>query len=108
MNVIILLLIIDTVVQLLVCKISLWWLIALTCRILFSCRILGATFKVKNIAIGEGVAFASMLLFNMLFTGEGGFPWLKIILFLLFSTLSVFLMFLDDFLYMYVIIDDDD
>lgn len=107
MNVIIALIIIITILQLILCHFNLWWIIALICRILFCCRILGATFKVKNIAIGEGVAFASMLLFNMLFAGEN-FPWLRILLFALHSLICVGLMYLDSILYVYVVDDDDD
>lgn len=107
MNTIIVLLIFTTLAQLAVCRISLWWFIALICRLLFCCRIIGATFKVRKLAIGEGVAFIAMVLWNMLFS-RGGFPWLKILLFLLFSLVSVGLMLLDDILYVYVIEDDDE
>lgn len=108
MNAIIVLLLIDTVVQLLVCHFTLWWVIALICRLLFCCRIIGATFKVKRLAIGEGVACGSMLLFNMLFSGDNGMPWVRLLLFILFSVISVALMYLDDILYVYIIEDVDD
>lgn len=107
MNAIIGILIIDTVIQLIVCKFSLWWLISLVCRLLFCCRILGATIKVKKLSIGEIVSFGSMFLFNMLFAKDG-MPWLRIGLHLLFSCIAIVLMYLDDLLYVYVIEDEVD
>ena len=107
MNAIIVLLIIDTVAQLLVCHVSLWWLICLVCRLLFGARIIGATLKVKKLAIAEGVAFGSMLLFNMLFAGDG-MPWVRLIAFAIFSLIAIGLEYLDDILYVYIIEDDDD
>ena len=107
MNAIIVILIIDTIIQLLACKFSLWWLISLICRLLFCCRIVGATFKVKSLSIGEIVAFCSMFLFNMLFA-KNGMPWLRILLNLLFSGIAIILMYLDDLLYVYVIEDEVD
>ena len=107
MNIIIALICIDTIVQLFVCHFSLWWIIAFVCRLLFCCRIIGATFKVKNLAIGECVAFAAMLIFNMLFHNEG-LPWVRLLLFALFSALSIGLMFLDDALYVYIVKDVED
>ena len=68
MNVITILIILTTIGQLIVCHFSLWWIIALCCRIMFMARIIGATFKVKKLAIGEGVAWASMLLWHMIFS----------------------------------------
>jgi len=107
MNAIIVLLIIDTVLQILVCKFSLWWLLSVLCRLLFCCRIIGATFAVKKLAIGEAVIFCSMLLFNVLFSGDG-MPWLKLFSYLAFSGIAIILEYLDDILYVYVIEDDND
>jgi hypothetical protein len=107
MNAIIVLLIIDTIIQLITCHFTLWWLISFVCRLLFCCRIVGATFKVKKLAIGELVAFGCMLLFNMLFA-KNGIPWIRLILTLLFSAIAVGLEYLDDLMYVYVIEDEDD
>lgn len=107
MNIIIVLLIIDTVLQLIFCKFSLWWLISLICRLLFCCRIIGATLKVKSLSIGEIVAFSSMFLFNMLFSKDG-MPWGRIGLNLLFSLVAMLLMYLDDLMYVYVIEDEEE
>ena len=107
MNVITILIILTTIGQLIVCHFSLWWIIALCCRIMFMARIIGATFKVKKLAIGEGVAWASMLLWHMIFS-KGALPWSRIGLFLLFSFIVVILMFIDDFFYVYVVEDEDD
>lgn len=95
-----------TAIQLIVCHFSLWWIIALICRILFTFRIVGATFKVRNLAIGEAVAFGAMVIFNMMFAGET-FPWLRLLLFALLSLISVALMFIDDIFYVYVIEDEE-
>ncbi len=107
MSVIIALIIIDTIAQVIVCHFSLWWFIALVARILFCARIVGATFKVKKLAIAEGVAFGCMFLWNMLFSGDS-FPWQKLIFFFIFSLLAVGLEYLDDLLYVYVIEDLED
>lgn len=107
MSVIIILLIIDTVIQLLVCKLSLWWIISLICRALFCCRAIGATFKVKTLCKVEIVGIAVMWLFHIIFKGDG-FPWLRFFLFILFSAVACFLMFLDEWLYVYVIEDVED
>ena len=107
MSWIIILLIIDTVLQLILCHFSLWWIIALIVRLLFCLRIVGATLKVKNLAIGEIVAFACMLLFNMLFA-KNALPILRLLMFAFFSGISCLLMFLDDILYVYVTEDDED
>ena len=107
MNAIIILILVVTVLQLVVCKFSLWWLIAFICRMLFTLRIVGATFKVKTLAIGEAIAFASMLLWNMLFH-KGNVPWGHLGLFALLSGLVCFLMFIDELFYVYIIEDDDD
>lgn len=104
MNVIIALLLVDTVVQLIVCHFSLWWFIALICRALFCCRMLGATFKVKKLAIGEGVAFGIMVVWLLLFHSSA-IPWLRILFNALFALIAVGLEILDDILYVYVIED---
>ena len=107
MNAIIISTIVLTLAQMIICKFSLWWLIALVARFLFCLRIIGATFKVKHLAIVEGVALALCLLYNMLFK-KGAVPWLRIGLFTAISLICVGLMFLDDLLYVYVIEDEED
>ena len=107
MNAFIICIIVISVVQLFACHFSLWWIIALIARLLFCLRIIGATFKVKNLCIVEGVSFACMFVWHMVFS-KGSIPWLRLGLFLLFSALSCLFMFLDDLLYVYVIEDDDD
>lgn len=104
MSVIIVLIILDTILQLILCKFSLWWIICLICRLLFCCRAIGATFKVAKLCKGEIAAIALMLLFHIVFKGSG-FPWLRFILFVLFSGTACLLMFLDEWLYVYVIED---
>lgn len=107
MSVFILLILIATVLQLIVCKFSLWWIICLITRFLFCLRIIGATFNVKKLCITEGVAIGCMLVFHMVFS-KGSIPWLNILLFLIFCVFSCLMMLLDDILYVYVVEDDDD
>lgn len=107
MSAIIFLLILTTIAQTFFCHFSLWIIIIIIDRLLFACRIVGATFKVKSLAIAECVAFGAMVLFNMMFSGDD-FPWLRVLLFLLFSAISILLMFIDDVFYVYVIEDDDE
>ena len=107
MDAIMLFLVIDTIVQLLACHFSLWWLVCLICRLLFFMRLIGATIPIKKLAIGEGVAFGGMLLWNILFHG-GNMPWVKLLLFALLSLIALGLEYLDTRLYLYVIEDLDD
>lgn len=107
MNVFIILIIILTIAQLFACHFTFWWIIALVARFLFCLRIVGATFKVKTLCIIEAVAFACMLVFNMVFAKDN-IPWLRLALFLLLSGLSCFFMYLDDLLYVYVTEDDEE
>lgn len=104
MTIFIALLIITTVAQTILCHLSLSLLISILMRILFSCRMIGASFKVKKLAIGEGLAIGGMLLWNILFHGDS-MPWLRILLYIVFSGLSLGIMFLDDLLYVYSIED---
>ena len=107
MNIFIILIAVLTIIQLLACHFSLWWILAVLARVLFSLRVVGATFKVKKLAILEGVSWACMLVFNMVFSKDN-LPWVRLLVFALMSALCVFLMFLDDILYVYVTEDDDD
>lgn len=97
-----------TVIQLIVCHFSLWWLIALICRLLFCLRIVGATFKVKNLAIGEAVALACKFVWAVLLSHDSAFPWLSILLFALFSIIVVVVEFIDSVFYVYTVVDEDD
>lgn len=107
MNILIVLIIIDTVAQFIVCHFNFWWVLALISRLMFSMRVIGATIKIQKLAVLEGVAWFAMLLFNMIFA-KGHVPWIRILLFLAFSLAAVFIMFLDDILYVYIVEDDDD
>lgn len=109
MNIIILGVIIDTIAQLYFCRISLWWIISLVTRILFCTRILGIVVKVKKLLTAEVVAISGMFLWNILFKTKD-FPWLNLLLMLVFTGICVGLEFLDEILYVYVIediIEDD-
>lgn len=107
MSVIIVLLILTTVAQTVLCHFSLWILMVIIDRLLFMCRAIGATFKVKSLTICEGVALGAMVLFNMMFAADN-FPWIRILLFAVFSIVSVILMYIDDIFYVYVIEDAED
>ncbi len=106
MNAIIILLIIDTIVQFVVCHFSLFWIIALVGRFLFSLRIVGATFKVHKLCIVEGVSLVSVLLWHMI-VHKGAIPWVNILLYALFSFIACALMFIDNAFYVYYTDDDD-
>lgn len=105
MNAIMIVLIIDTALQLTLCKFSLWYIITLCARVMFMARMFGIAFKIKTCMIIEAVAWCSMLLFHFLFH-KGNLPWMHILLYLLFGGIACLLMFLDDFLYVYVTQDD--
>ena len=107
MLILIILMLLITVIQLFVCHFSLWWLIVVVDRLLFSLRIVGATFKVRTLNICEGVAFCAMLIFNMIFSKEG-LPWLRLGVFLLLSAISCAIMIFDDMFYVYTVEDDDE
>lgn len=106
MNVITVLLILDTILQVVVCHFSLWWLIVLIARIFFAARLIGAVIKTRKICVAEAVAFGCMLIWHFIFS-KGSLPWKRILLFGLFSLFAALLMFLDDLLYVYVIVDDE-
>lgn len=96
-----------TVVELFVCHFHLWWVLALIARLLFCLRLVGATFKIKRLIVTEGVAWACMLVWNMLFA-KGNMPWLRILLFLGFAVISTIVMIVDDMLATYVTRDAED
>ncbi len=107
MSAIIVIIAVLTVLQVVVCHFSLWWLIALACRIAFSLRMIGAIFKVKSFAVGEGVAVAMMILFYALFKKDA-IPWVRIGVYTLISAVVLGLEFLDSILYVYTVEDDED
>lgn len=107
MTVLIIVLAVLSVLQLIVCHFSLWWIMVLIARVLFSFRRIGATFKVKGLCILEGVAWACMIVFNMIFA-KGHIPWFRILFFFVFSLISCGVMFFDDLYAVYVVEDDVD
>lgn len=106
MNMIMFLIIALSVGQLLVCKFTLYWIIAVICRIIFMARVIGAQVKLRNLAIGEVVAFVLMVLVNMLFNKDN-VPWLRILEYLAFSLVTVGLEALDGLLYVYLVEDEE-
>ena len=106
MNIIIALLIVDTIVQLLLCHISFWWLVVLIVHLIFCARMIGVTVPVKTLCIAEGVTIGCMIVWDMIFSSEN-FPWLSILLFCGLSAIGCFLMLLDDVLYVYIVKDED-
>lgn len=104
MSVIIALVIIATVLQVIVCHFSLWWIIALICRIAFSMRVIGALFKLKSLIIGEGVAAALMFIYNMVMH-KGEMPWARMGIYMLITLIVIGLEALDTVMYVYDIED---
>lgn len=96
-----------TIIELFVCHFHLWWILALIARLLFSLRLVGATFKVKRLIVTEGVACACMIVWNMLFSKDN-MPWLRILLFIGFALISAATMLIDDMLATYVTRDVED
>lgn len=107
MSVIIVMLILVTIGQVLVCHFSLWWIISIVARIMFCCRVIGATFKFKKIRNIEIAAFVCMFVFNLIFS-KNGMPWVRLLLYILFSGAAVLLEWLDDRLYVYVVENEED
>lgn len=104
MSVIIALVIIATILQVIFCHFSLWWIIALICRIAFSMRVIGALFKLKSLMIGEGVAVALMLVYNAVMH-KGEMPWARMGIFILITLIVAGLEALDTYMYVYDIED---
>lgn len=96
-----------SVIEVFVCHFTLWWVLAIIARLLFSLRIVGATFKVKRLAITEGIAVACMIVWNMIFA-KGHIPWLRIGIFLLFAIVSCVIMIVDDFYFVHVTLDEEE
>jgi len=96
-----------TIIELFVCHFHLWWILAVIARLLFSLRLVGATFKIKRLIMTEGVACACMIVWNMLFA-KNNMPWLRILLFIGFALICSFIMILDDMLATYVTRDVED
>lgn len=107
MSVIIVLIWILSIIQVVACHFSLWWIIAMICRFMFCLRMIGAIFKMRSFAIGEGVAFAIMFLFYALFKKDA-IPWIRIGVYALITLSVLGLELLDSFLYVYTIEDDED
>lgn len=104
---VIILIAIVTVLEVFICHFNLWWIIVLIDRILFSLRMIGVTISIKTLGIVEGIAFAAMLLFNMIFA-KGHIPWLRLLIFAVCGVVCWFMMFLDDVFYVYVCEDEED
>lgn len=96
-----------TLIELFVCHFTFWWMLAVIARLLFCLRIVGATFKVKRLAITEMIALACMLVWNMIFA-KGYIPWLRIGFFLLFAVVSCVTMYIDDLYFVHVTLDEEE
>lgn len=106
MNAIMVILILDTIVQLVTCGFGIGFIISLICRGLFLMRIIGITIKIKGLLTGEVIAFIGVVLWQFIMH-KGEIAWLKIGLTLLFAIIAVFLEWLDSLLYVYTIEDAD-
>lgn len=96
-----------TVIELFVCHFTLWWVIALVARVMFTLRLVGAIFKIKTLAIIEAIALGCMFIWNMLFAKDE-FPWFRLIMFALFGLICVGIMFIDDLTEVYTSVDEED
>lgn len=106
--------IIFTIIQLVACHGLKWlflaFLITLIARILFLGRLIGATVKVKSLAIAEAFSAGMLFLFNLL--SKSATDWPKLLGYIVISAICCLIMFIDDTFYLYVTEDvsgkDDD
>ena len=99
--------IVTTIIELFVCHISLWLLIAMIGRALFSLRMVGAMFKQKTLYIFEGVAIVGKILWAITL-GQNNFRWSNMLLFIFFAAVCIVTEFIDDMLYVYTTDEDED
>ena len=103
----IIVIIVGSILQLLVCHISLWWLIAIVGRILFSLRMVGAVLKIKTTLTCEVAAVIAKILWSITF-GSNSFEWKNFILFIAFSLICVLAEMFDEMMYVYITDEDED
>lgn len=96
-----------TVIEVFVCHFTLWWLLAVISRVLFTLRLMGAVFRLKKLAILEAVAAGSMIIWNMMFA-KGHVPWFRILMFIIFGLVCVVIMLIDDITEVYVSVDEEE
>ncbi len=96
-----------TGLQLLVCHFSLWWLLSLVARVLFTLRRIGAVIPIRRLIITECVGLALMFLFYVLFR-KGDLPVMRMLLNTLFCVISFGIMIYDDVTYVYDTVDVED
>lgn len=104
MSIIVFFIILFTIVQVIVCHFTFWWLLAVIARIIFSVRNFGIIVKTKYPIIMEGVAMATMFLFYLLFN-KNSFPWARVGLNILLTLVVVAIELLDGMLYVYDTVD---
>lgn len=107
MSAIIVLILLDTIGELIFCKFSLWFIISAICRVLFCLRCFGIIFKTKPIFVGEAIALGCMIVWYLV-ARKDAIPWLNILLTLLFTGIAVGLEWLDGLLYVYEVLDEDE
>lgn len=107
MSVLIILIILISILQLILCKFSLWFIIGVICRLLFSMRCMGIIFKARPLMIGEGVSVGLMVLFYMLFKKDA-FPWIRCLEYAGTTILVILFEVIDGLLYVYEVVDEDD
>ena len=104
MSVIVFFILLFTIVQVVVCHFTFWWILALIARIIFSMRNFGIIVKTKYPIVMEGVAKAIMFVFYLMFNKDS-FPWLRVGLNLLLTLLVIGIELLDGMLYVYDTVD---
>jgi hypothetical protein len=95
-----------TVLQWVFCGPSLPALVATLGRIVFLMRIVGAVVNFK-ISVGIEIAGVALLAVWLVFT-KSVIDWKEVLLFVLFSGMSVLLQLADDRMYLYITEDDRD
>ncbi len=99
------LILLNTIAEFYFCHFSVWILIAIIGRILFSLRMIGVVVKIKTLLILEISAIVCKMIWDFLWK-KGNIPWINIGLFILFGAISIGIMLIDNLFYVYVTEDD--
>ena len=96
-----------TLIELIITKFSLWFIIALIARLMFAARFVGAMFKQKHMCTLEGVAIACNLVWNMVMN-KGHVNWVRILIFVICAALCIITELYDNSKYVYTTEDDEE
>ena len=107
MTLILIVIIVATIAEIIICHFSFWLFLSLIGRVIFSLRSIGAVMKVRISWILEGVGLGLMLLWDLLFH-KGAVPWKNIGIFALFAIAICICEGVDEMMFVYVTEDDED